>query len=200
MNEIKLKGIIKHIEHSHNIQGVEFEKAQLLVQRPSGKEDTINIKFKSFSNAHKENDEVSLIGNIRSYSQKIDEHTNKVAVYVFTYFDKPEEELKGTNSGVIDGRICKINPLRTNKDGKHNVHFILANNIISEKNGKRLNSYIPCIAWGKVGKDIAKLPVSTKLKLTGELHSREHKKIHENSEVEFRVAHEFLVTNFEVLD
>ena len=200
MNNIYLKGHIRNIEHSHDIEDIEFSKANLIVKRSNGNDDVINLRFKSFSNNYKENDLIEITGNVRSYSYKVDENTNKVVIYVFTYFDKVEEENLCTNMGELDGRICKINKLRTTKTGKHNIHFILANNIISNSNTKRLNSYIPCIAWGKIAKEISELDVNTKLKINGELHSREHKKVHDNGEVEIRVAHEFLVTSYEVLD
>lgn len=202
MNNITLSGIIKDIQHSHDINDIQFDKAKLIVKRPSGQEDVINLRFKSFCNPYKENDEITLIGNVRSYSYKVSEDKNKVIIYVFTYFDEPEVEdaLEATNKVVMDGRICKINPLRTNTNGKHNVHFILANNLSSADKTKRLNSYIPCIAWGTLAKELSALPVSTKLEVEGELHSREHKKIHSDGEVEFRVAHELLITSYRVIE
>lgn len=198
MNEITLTGIIKNIQHSHTIEDIDFDKAQLIVQRENGHEDVINLRFKSFSNPHKDNDLVQLVGNIRSYSYKIDEDKNRVIIYVFTYFDTPQEEC--VNEAEIDGRICKINELRTTRSGKHNIHFILANNLHSADNTKRLNSYIPCIAWGSIAKQLQDLTVNTQLRIKGQLHSREHKKRLENGDIEIRVAHELLVTEFEVLE
>ena len=200
LNEAIFKGILKDIEPSHNIEDITFDKAKLLVKRDNGSEDVIDLKFKSFCNTHKENDEIIIKGNVRSYSYKVNDVKNKVNIYVFTYFDEPEDEICETNIVDIDGRICKINPLRTNKNGKHNIHFILANNLISSDSTKRLNSYIPCIGWGLTAKELSNLKVNTKLKIKGQLHSREHKKIHTNGEVELRVAHELHVKSFEVLE
>lgn len=200
MNDIVLRGILKDIEPSHNIDGISFDKAKLIAKRNNGDEDVINLRFKSFSNRYKENDEVTLQGNIRSYSYKVSEDKNKVVIYVFTYFDEPEEIEEGvTNKVVIDGRICKINELRTNKNNRQNIHFIVANNLMSGDGTKRLNSYIPCIAWNNLARELSKLSVNTKIQLKGELHSREHKKVHENGDVEIRVAHELLVLGYEVL-
>ena len=197
MNEIILSGTIKNIQHSHSIGEVEFDKAQLICTRDNGREDVINLKFKSFSNPYKNNEQISIKGNIRSYSYKTEDDGNRVMIYVFTYFDQPsQEEVDGAK---IDGRICKINPLRKTKSGKQNIHFIIANNLHSQDNTKRLNSYIPCIAWGSVAKKIQDLSVNTKIKLIGQLHSREHKKRMGNGELEIRLAHEFVVTSFEVI-
>ena len=200
MNNISLCGVLKDIQPSHTISGISFDKAKIITKRENGQEDTINIRFKSFSNRHKENDTVCIRGNLRSYSYKVAEDKNKVMIYVFTYFDPPQEAEEISNVAHIDGRICKINALRENKNGKHNIHFILANNLNTADNSKRLNSYIPCIAWGKTAKEIAKLSVSDKIEIVGELHSREHKKVHPDGEVEFRVAHELLVKEFKVVE
>ena len=200
MNEGIFKGVLKDIQPSHTIGDITFDKAKLLVKRDNGQEDLINLRYKSFCNKHKENDEIAIRGNLRSYSYKVSEDKNKVVIYVFTYFDEPETEIESNNRVEIDGRICKINPLRTNKNGKHNIHFILANNLNSANNQHRLNSYIPCIAWGSTAKELSKLTVNTKLKIIEELHSREHKKIHPNGEIELRVAHELHVSSFEVIE
>ena len=120
--------------------------------------------------------------------------------YVFTYFDDQDEDEIVNNRVELDGRICKINELRTTQNGKHNIHFIVANNLISADSSKRLNSYIPCIAWGKLARELSELSVNTKISLTGELHSREHKKVHEDGSVEIRVAHELVVSGYEVVE
>lgn len=201
MNKILLHGVIKDIEPSHTIDKISFSKAKLITKRNNGQEDVINLRFKSFSNRYKDSDEITITGNVRSYSYKVSEDKNKVVIYVFTYFDEPETEQLGSNNSVtIDGRICKINELRENKNGKHNIHFILANNLVSGDSTKRLNSYIPCIAWGKVAREMSELSVNTRLEINGELHSREHKKVYPNGEVEFRVAHELLVQSYKVIE
>lgn len=197
MNNVSLKGVIKDIEPSHTVKDIIFDKAKLLVPNSKGSEDVIDIKFKRFSNKYKDNDIVQLTGNIRSFSRKISDKKNKVDIYVFTYFDDAtSDEFNEVN---IDGRICKIDKIRVTKSGKHNIHFIIANNINCEEN-RRLNSYIPCLAWGKLAKEISKLPISTKLNIKGTLHSREHRTYDENNEMHISVAHEVIVDSYEVIE
>lgn len=202
MNQIYLTGVLRNIEYSHTIDNVEFNKAQLLVARRNGTQDVLDLKFKAYSNKHTEDQEVSLKGNIRSYSHKVGDK-NKVDIYVFTHFDnidpefQPEDDTP-VNKVFVTGRICKMNPLRLTQNKRHNVHFILANNLEIKDPTKRLNSYIPCIAWGATAREIAELPVNTKLQIEGELHSREHKKVYPNGDVEIRVAHELTITSYSI--
>ena len=200
MNEIKIKGYLRNIEPSHMIGDVEYDKAQLVV-RGEDREDIIDIKFKRFSNTYKEDDLVTLTGNVRSYSRVLDSGKNRVQIYVFTYFDKPEEDdSEYLNSVRIDGRICKLEELRTLSNGKSNIHFILANNLIIGESSQKLNSYIPCIAWGNVAKEIAKLAVNSKISVSGRLQSREYKKRLSDKDFEICVAHELYIESVEVIE
>ena len=200
INDVFLSGTIKEIAPSHVIDGVEFSKAKLICKRDNGQEDVINLRFKSFSNHYSENDEISLKGNIRSYSHKTEDGRNKVTIYVFTYFDESEDNFEGNNVVHLTGRICKMNELRRTRNNKNNIHFIVANNLVSGDSGKRLNSYIPCIAWGNLAVQLSSLTVNDKVELIGRLHSREHTKTYENGKTEIRVAHELLIDSFEVLE
>lgn len=204
MNKISLKGIIRNIQPSHNINDIEYDKADIVVTRKDGKEDVLNLRFKRFSNRYKDNQEISLRGNIRSYSKQLENGKNKVELYIFTYFDPPEldeNDMEISNKFEVDGRICKIDEIRTTKDGKQNIHFTLANNLIIEETNQKLNSYLPCIAWGKLARKIAELKVNDKIEISGELHSREYKKIinQETGEFEFRVAHECVINSITIL-
>lgn len=201
MNKIILKGIIRNIQYSHNINDIEYNKADLVVSRDN-REDVLSLRFKKFSNHYTEGQEIELVGNIRSYSQKLDNGKNKITLYVFTYFDIPEtnendEEI--INEFNIDGRICKIEELRTTANGKHNIHFILANNIITNGNQK-INNYIPMVAWGKEAIAISKLHVSDKLEIKGQMHSRTYNKVLDNNEIEIRTAHEGVVLSHKVIE
>ena len=220
-NRIKLKGILTNIEPSHVIQGIEFNKANLIVPREDGKEDVLNLRFKRFSNPYVENQEISLTGNVRSYSTKLENGKNHVELYVFTYFDIPElnendqEDINkleiykkylkkairdcSETSTYFDGRVCKIEELRQTRSGRNNIHLIVANNLIVSEGSKKLNSYIPCIGWGDVAVELSKLKVNTPIKIYGALHSREYRKTFEDGSFEIRVAHECVIDSFELI-
>ena len=200
MNEIKLKGYIRNIRYSHEIEGVEYDKADIIVPREDGKEDILSLGFKKFSNPYQDDQEIEIKGCIRSYSKKLSDGKNKVSIYVFTYFDIPnssEDEKDIINSFEVDGRICKMDEIRVNQSGKQSIHFVLANNIIGNGSHK-INNYIPCVAWGKTAIELSKLHVSDMITIRGQLHSRTYKKKHDNGEVEIKTAHEAVVLEFEI--
>ena len=196
MNLIYLKGIIKNIRYSHTIGDTNFNKADLIVKRPDGREDLIILKFKEFTMLNKEDKEVELIGNIRSFSQQVD-GKNKVEIYVFSYFDEVEDNYDSSNIATIVGKICKKDTLRKTSNGKHYIHYIVANNIITEE-GLKLNSYIPCVAWGKLAKQVeCEYNIGDNVQIEGQLQSREYKKKLSDKEIELRLAHELAATNIE---
>lgn len=196
MNNVILKGIIRDIQPSHKIKDIEYNKANIITKRDNGKEDILDLRFKKFSCNNQDGDFVELMANARSYSTTTD-GKNKVELYFFTYFDKPEEEIETNNYFEIDGRICKLNPLYTNDQGKHSIHFILANNVIVGDNKQKINSYLPCIAFGKVAREISKLSVGDKVVCKGECHSRYYRKEISKDDYETLVAHELFVKEIE---
>lgn len=192
MNEITLKGYLKDIQFSHLQGNIEYEKANLVCPRAGGKEeDIISLRYKKYVNKYKEGDFIELKGNIRSYSTKED-CKNSVQIYVFTYFDLPDEI--ADNSLSLDGRICKVENVRYSLNKIPYLHFILANNIFTS-DGKKINSYIPCVCYSDDTDKIINLGVNGKIKINGEFHSHTYKKKLENDEIEFRVAHEVTVKN-----
>ena len=80
-----------------------------------------------------------------------------------------------------------------------NIHFILANNIISKNTHQKLNTYIPMVAFGNTAVEIAKLHVSDKIQITGKLNSREYIKKLDDGTLETRMAYEGIVSSFVTL-
>lgn len=122
-------------------------------------------------------------------------------MYVFTYFDVPSSAnyLTNVNQFQIDGRICKIDKLRETSNNKQNLHFVIANNIFVSPNLK-LNNYCPSVMWGKLAKDNVDLKVNDVINCRGRFHSRTYKKDLGNGEIEYRVAHELLITELNKLE
>lgn len=189
MNSIAVQGYIRDIEFSHDMGNVDYSKASIICPGINGKEDDLFLlQFKTYSNRYKNGDYISFKGNLRSYSQKQDDKSS-VIIYIFTYFDLPDIPI---NTVLLDGRICKINKLGIAHSGKKYIHFILANNII--KNGKKINSYIPCTAYGELAEKISQYKVNDFLTVTGEFHSHTYTK---KSNGEIKLAHEVIIKEVE---
>lgn len=201
MNEIKLRGYIRDIQNSHTINGVDYDKANLIVPNPyTNEDDIISLCFKHFSNHYENGELVDLVGNIRSYSQKVSNNKNKVSIYVFTYFDLPQDEDDAVNNHVeLDGRICKIDSLRKHNSGPDSLSFILANNIILPDGRGKINNYIPVVCWGKYATELSSLSVSDRIAIKGSLQSRTYKKHLPDDSVELKVAHEVVLSEYEFL-
>ena len=202
MNEVILKGILRDIQPSHTINGINYDKANIIVSRKDGNEDILSLKFKQFSNFYHEGDLIELVGHLRSYSVKTEDNKSHVELYVFTYFDPPSTDTETyqdiTNKVTIDGRVCKTDILRYTKSGKPHFHFILANNIFS--GGQKINNYIPSVIWGKQAIKAAELKVNDRVQAVGEVHSRVYKKLLPDGELEIRTAHEFVIQRLNFID
>ena len=197
MNNIILRGVVRNPQYSHTIGNSEFYSAQLLVKNNNGTDSVLNLKFKHSSARVENGDYVELTGNVRSFSRK-EKDKNKVDIYVFTYFDAPDRDVDDSvvNHFIIDGNICKKSPeLRTTSTGKEVMQFIIANNIITGT--KKLNSYLPCICWGKDALLVSQLQVGSRVVLEGELRSRTYTK-KEDDELTIHVAHELYVSDLKV--
>ena len=201
MNEIKLRGYIKDIQYSHTINGVDYNKANLIVpNRHTHDDDIISLCFKSNTNRYNVGDLIELSGNIRSYSRKLNDSKNKVDIYVFTYFDLPEtnDDKEVINEVEIDGRICKMDELRSHTSGPQSLSFILANNIILSDGKGKINTYLPVVCWGKDATAISSYPIGTFLTIKGSLQSRIYRKQIDDS-IELRLAHELVLSDYEIL-
>jgi len=196
MNEIKLRGKIGDIEFSHTINNTEYQKANLYVPREDNTQDIIPLRFKSISNQGIEDgQEIVIDGNIRSYSQRLENGKNRVSIYVFTYLD-PTEDLDIDNYFQVDGRVCKLDKLRSKKSN-YKFQFILANNIISSINTQKLNNYLPVVLYGDLAQQAEQLNISDKVLVKGQLHSRTYKKVDSAGNISVRTAIELEATSLE---
>lgn len=185
MNKVILSGTLVGSSYSHTIANTDYTKSSLVVKRLDGKNDVINLCYKTKDSRYKDGDCISIVGNIRSRSTRVGDKTS-VEIYVSTHMDSPDV-VSDSNIVDVDGRVCKIGKC---DDGS--IRFILANNIIT--NNTKINSYIPCVISGSTINAPKAVHISDELHLVGTLRSREYTKHLGNGEVEYRVAHELLIS------
>ena len=191
MNTIAVQGYIRDIEFSHDVGTIDYEKASIVCPGVNGREDDLFlIQFKKLSNKYKEGDFIEFKGNLRSYTASRENGKSQVQIYIFTYFDLPDIPV---NTVKIDGRICKMDTLKQNRAGNSYIHFILANNIF--KGGAKINSYIPCTAYGEMAERLSFNKVNDFILIDGKFHSHTYKR---KPDKEIVLAHEVVVQDYEV--
>lgn len=201
MNEIILRGYLRDTRYSHTINGIDYNKANIIVPNAhTGDDDIISLCYKQYTNKYEEGKFIEIAGNVRSYSQKLDDNKNKVSIYVFTYFDlpNPERDAELNNKVYLDGRICKMGELRRHTSGPDSLSFILANNIILPEGRGKINNYIPIVCWGAQAHEVQNLSVGNQLMIEGTLQSRVYKKQLGDS-MELRTAHEIIASEVSIL-
>lgn len=203
LNEVKLKGVLSNIQPSHTVRGIEYYRGEITTKRQDGKGDVVNLKFKRFSCPYKDDDVVSLIGNVRSYIHK-ENGENRTELYVYTYFDPAETagNINGeekNNVIRIRGVIYKKKPLWSGATGKHNISFMLYNDLTDADGRKSIRSFIPCVAHGEMAKLIDEVPIGSLVDIAGEIHSRTYEK-KKGDDVEIRVVHEVEVLEISTIN
>lgn len=195
-NNIYLSGIITDIRYSHTFKGVSYSKANLLVINSNGKESIINLQFKTSSCPYRNNEQIQLVGNVRSKSFHSN-GSNHLVLYVFTYFDIPEVVDDSVyNQLILEGSIAKVYSLNKFSNGDCSNQIVIKNSL----DKATIDNYIPCILWNSLARISSKLSIDTQVKAIGELRSRQYQKYLPDGSYEFRVAHEVLITSLEIYD
>lgn len=167
-NTIVLVGCIEGTPtFSHNSNGEDFYKANIICRRSSGNEDIIPLMISElFMELIQEEKRFKIQGEIRTHN--ID---GKLIVSVFVQeINKTEEE--DMNIVSLIGYICKNTEIRkTSVSNRQVISFILATNRTYVK-----TDYIPCICWGRNANKIAQMSIGSRMNLQGRLQSRTYQK------------------------
>ena len=187
--------VISDLIYSHKTYGEIFYTFELGIERRSGFIDEINIMVSErliFDNPPRKGDFLEIKGQIRTYNEIVADK-NKLNVVVFAK-EIYQNENFGYNENYIylEGFLCKEPMKRTSPLGREICDMMLAVNRMYNK-----SDYIPCIAWSRNAAYAEKLPVGTKLALTGRLQSREYKKKLAEGGAETRKAFEVSVVKLE---
>lgn len=197
-NRVELVGkIISDLEFDHEVFREKFYFARLYTERTSGNADIIPllISEKLFtSNLNREY--VSVSGEFRSYNNH-EEGKNSLQLNVFVQemWVLDVEFTDFANKIELMGYICKKPVYRKTPLGREIADFILA---VNRPYGK--SDYIPCICWGRDAVYISNLEISTQIKISGRIQSREYKKKISETDFETRIAYEVSVNKIEVVE
>ena len=196
-NKVYIYGeVLSKANFSHEVYGEGFYEMNVSVKRLSGQTDVLPVTISERLMEAKKLEIGSIIcaiGQFRSYNKIID-GKSRLMLTVFVRELCDEEYPQNPNSIALSGYICKPPIYRTTPFSREIADLLIAVNRAYNK-----SDYIPCIAWGKIARDVSQLSVNDNVLVKGELHSREYKKKINDDEFEIRIAHELLVTEIKKL-
>ncbi len=198
-NVVTLVGkIIGDKEFSHEIYGEGFYKIFLQIPRLSDIYDSLPLTISErllYDFDIEEEPTVSIEGQLRSYNKYVD-GSNRLILTIFVRSIKLDEEnnmlRKNPNEIFLDGYICRKPIYRETPFGREITDLLIAVNRSYNK-----SDYIPCIAWGRNARFVAKLNVGERIKIWGRTQSRKYQKKLQDGDVLEKVAYEVSISKVE---
>jgi len=140
---------------------------------------------------------VSITGQLRSYN-RWDGEKKKLELFVFvkevTAIGAFMNQM-ANNQIALDGYLCKPPMFRGTPLGRKITDLLVA---VNRSHGK--SDYIPCIVWGRNASYVSKMPVGSRIQITGRFQSRKYEKKLDDGSVEIRTAYEVSVSRIEAMD
>lgn len=167
-NIVELVGILSNdFELDHESKTESFFKNTVLTKRYSGTVDKVNILVpkNKIGTLHK-GDKVEIKGHF--YSKDVQEHL-VLYVYVKDITLLSDEFFLNKNDIILQGFVCKPSVYRETPLGRTICDVYLA---VNRPSGR--NDYIPCVAWGKIARQLKDVKVGTLIKIKGRVQSREY--------------------------
>lgn len=188
--------------YTHSVAEEKFYDGILIVPRASGVIDQIPVTFPGRLIEGIEFDsnlDIFVTGSIRSYN-KVDENgVGHLSLTLFANEFSQNPVVLGANEGlnlaVLTGNICRKPLYRQTPYGREICDFMVAVN-----RAYRKSDYIPCIAWGRNAKYMARQQMSTRVTVSGRFQSREYDKILPNGTTVRKTAYELSVQSVDAGD
>lgn len=173
-NRAELCGVVvEPARFSHESRGIRFYTFPLQTLRLSGTADRVNVVLReSMLPLLPTGPEprIALEGELRSYNNRSGVGSRLVLTVLareIAASDGPDEDRI-----TLTGAICKRPGLRVTPMGREICDIILAVN-----RRYRRSDYIPVITWGAQARQVAEMPVGTRLMARGRLQSRAYTKV-----------------------
>lgn len=195
-NHIELCGRLRELPvYSHENHGRSFYQFRLEVERLSGTVDVLPILADGPTLDEMDlsgGDMLAVEGQVRSYNSRNGTGRRLVISVLAERITVCEEEPE--NLVTLCGSICREPTYRRTPLGREICDVMLA-----VPRHYHRTDYLPCILWGRTAHEVCRLPVGTKLQITGRLQSREYVKVLESGS-ETRVAYEISAMSAEEVD
>ena len=154
-------------------------------------ESTINILInKRLLSTLSKGDKVNIYGQIRS--RYIDDNNHKkMLFYIYVLDIHTSKDEKDTNTVELEGCITSNSIYKIT-----NCNGAVYSSILKIHRYYQKTDYIPIVAWGINATVLSKLEEGTKIKILGEIRSREYKTIKDNFK-STKIAYEVSVLSIE---
>ena len=172
-NRLELRGtaadtpVLSHVNH-----GCAFYRFTLWVPRLSGQTDKLPVivpRSLLLLTPVQPGDTVHITGQLRSFNNKSGQGS-RLVISVFVRELTPGGAAP-FNQIQLSGVLCKAPSLRRTPLGREICDLILA---VNRRYGRA--DYLPCIAWGAIAQQTARLPVGSRLTVEGRVQSRGYTK------------------------
>ena len=172
-------------EFSHATRNERYFIFPMEIERLSKVSDYINIIVREEILKDLEVEErthVCVLGELRSFNNRSGVGS-KLVITVFAHevYLADEEDKNEVN---LTGALCRPPNLRRTPMGREICDMMLA---VNRRYGR--SDYLPCIAWGRIAEEAAKLCIGDVITITGRIQSRKYIKT-QNDEVLEKTAFE----------
>lgn len=178
--------------YDYTDHGEDFYKTTIQIRRESGTVDEIPVILSGWLFDQNEvlcGKMVKIQGSFRSHNKYEGEKRHLILNIFAERMGEAEEENERENNLIeLDAYICKPPVYRLTQKGREIADLFVA---VNRANGQ--SDYLPCIVWGRTAKWAGKLPVGSRLKISGRLQSRDYTKWLNEAESEVRRAYEVSV-------
>ena len=170
-NEVLLEGIaLEAPALSHENHGTRFYRFPLQVPRLSGTPDTLPVLVpEALLTAVRLEDPLRVRGQLRSFNNRSGVG-NRLVLTVYAQAMEPGSG-EPCNRILLSGALCKPPIFRRTPLGRSICDLMLA---VNRRYGRA--DYLPCIAWGAIAQQTARLPVGSRLTVEGRVQSRGYTK------------------------
>lgn len=200
-NQVTIVGkLASDFRFDHEVYGEGFYAVDVDIARLSGIEDHIPVLVSERLIDVKQSCAgrcVCVNGQFRSYNRHEGDR-NRLILFVFASnldFIEPEADAVCNNQILLDGYVCKEPVFRETPFGRRITDLLIA---VNRLHGK--SDYIPCICWGRNAVSASRFGISTHVRLSGRIQSREYVKRLNESETERRIAYEVSASGVALLD
>ena len=173
-NDLELRGALAAApQFSHMSRGERFFVFPVETRRLSGAADRINViarqSLLESAVLPDESGGIYVRGELRSFNNK----SGTGSKLVITLHAKSIKPGEGPNENrlTLAGVLCKPPVFRRTPLGREICDLMLA---VNRKYGRA--DYLPCIAWGAIAQQTARLPVGSRLTVEGRVQSRGYTK------------------------